>query len=69
MCLLVPVGAKPRSRKSTPIEINLQSVYRSKAGKCLVTGTLLQIHFDAGSRTHAKCDGSDTTLVTTSKSQ
>ena len=68
MCLLVPVGAKPRSRKSTPIEINLQSVYRSQ-GKCPVTGTLLQIHFDAGSRTHAKCDGSDTTLVTTSKSQ
>ena len=62
MCLLVPVDARRRTAKP----INLGSLFRQES--CLnQAGNLLQIHFDGGS-TQAKCDGTSTKSLTTSKS-
>ena len=57
MCLLVPVDARRR--------ISLQSFFRKEDG--CQAGNLLQIHFDGGN-TQAKCDGTSTKSLTTSKS-
>ena len=65
MCLLVPVEARP-NRRSTGRAISLQSFLR-KVDDCQA-GNLLQIHF-VGGATQAKCDGTSTKSLTTSKSQ
>ena len=58
MCLLVPV-------ETTSIR-SLQSLLRVEDDDCY--GNLLQIHFD-GVTAQAKCDGTSTKNLTTSKSQ
>ena len=65
MCLLVPVEARP-NRRSTGGAISLQSFLR-KEDDCQA-GNLLQIHF-VGGATQARCDGTSTKSLTTSKSQ
>ena len=65
MCLLVPVDARP-CRRRTAKAISLQSFFR-KQDDCQA-GNLLQIHIDGG-KTQAKCDGTSTKSLTTSKSQ
>ena len=65
MCLLLPVDAwkrDPRKAKAT----RLRSIYRMEDEEC--SGNLLRIHFDGG-KTLAKCDGTSTKSLTTSKSQ
>ena len=59
MCLLVPV--KTRATRS------LQSLVRKEDERC--AGNLLRIHFNAGGKTLAKCDGTSTSISTTSKYQ
>ena len=58
MCLLVPV--------ETTATRSLQSLLREEDDDCY--GNLLQIHFHGGT-TQAKCDGTSTNSLTTSKSQ
>ena len=58
MCLLVPVTAEA---------ISLGSLFKQEACSNQ-PGNLLQIHFDGGN-TQAKCDGTSTKSLTTSKSQ
>jgi len=65
MCLLVPVEVRPNRRRPATA-ISLQSFLR-KEGHCQA-GNLLQIHF-VGGATQAKCDGTSTKSLTTSKSQ
>ena len=65
MCLLVPVDARP-GRRRTAKAISLQSLFR-KEDDCQA-GNLLQIHIDEG-EIQAKCDGTSTEILTTSKSQ
>ena len=65
MCLLLPVDAWQRG-PSKAKAIRLQSIYRMEDDQCY--GNLLRIHFDGG-KTQAKCDGTSTNSLTTSKSQ
>ena len=60
MCLLVPADVIPAK------DIYLQSLVRREDSDCY--GNLLQIHFD-GVTTQAKCDGTSTKSLTTSKSE
>ena len=62
MCLLVPADARRRPAK----DIYLQSLLRREDPGCY--GNLLQIHFDGGT-IQAKCDGTSTKSLTTSKSK